>query len=106
MSDVAAARRRYAENLPADYQPTPDADPVHLYEDVLVALRFVSLVGIIPCVGGQRRSAQKRLEKAFAGGGAERVRWLRRDPHDEDTSCWLHGEDTCLSVRSDQEDEP
>ncbi len=55
MSDVAAAGRRYAENL-------------------------------------------RRL-----GGGAERVRWLRRDPHDEDTSCWLHGEDTCVS---DREDEP
>jgi protein-L-isoaspartate(D-aspartate) O-methyltransferase len=38
------------------------------------------------------------LREAFARGGGESVRSLRRDPHDADATCWLHGDGFCLST--------
>lgn len=61
--------------------------------------RFVGQVGIYPCVGSRTRSAELRLQKAFAGGGAEKVRSLRLDKHAENRSCWLHHAAYCLSRR-------
>jgi len=62
--------------------------------------RFISNVGIYPCIGGRSKAAEARLRKAFAGGGAEEVRSLRRDKHAPGRDCWLHGRDFCLSRRS------
>jgi len=61
--------------------------------------RFVGHVGIYPCVGARSRSAETRLQKAFAGGGAEQVRSLRLDKHERDRNCWLHDRVFCLSRR-------
>ena len=61
--------------------------------------RFVGHVGIYPCVGSRSRSAEIRLQKAFAGGGVEKVRSLRLDEHAENRSCWLHHPTYCLSRR-------
>jgi protein-L-isoaspartate(D-aspartate) O-methyltransferase len=60
---------------------------------------FVSPVGIYPCMGGRSKVAEALLGKAFAGGGAEEVRSLRRDKHVRGRDCWLHGQDFCLSRR-------
>jgi len=59
--------------------------------------RFVGKVGIYPCIGARSRSTEHRLQKAFAGGGAEKVRSLRLDKHAENRSCWLHRAAYCLS---------
>lgn len=61
--------------------------------------RFASGVGIFPCVGGRDEKAEKKLQKAFKGGGAFDVRCLRLDRHRRSRDCWLHGEHTCLSKR-------
>lgn len=61
--------------------------------------RFASGVGIFPCIGGRDGKAEKKLEKAFKGGGAYEVRSLRLDRHRRSRECWLHGEYTCLSRR-------
>lgn len=59
--------------------------------------RFISHVGIYHCIGGRSRSAESRLRKAFAAGGAEKVRSLRLDDHERNWNCWLHCRGTCLS---------
>jgi protein-L-isoaspartate(D-aspartate) O-methyltransferase len=61
--------------------------------------RFVGHVGIYPCVGSRSRSAEIRLQKAFAGGGVEQVRSLRLDEHERNRGCWLHDRAFCLSRR-------
>ena len=61
--------------------------------------RFISHVGIYHCSGARSRSAESRLTKALAGGGAEKVRSLRMDQHTRNRDCWLHGRGFCLSRR-------
>jgi protein-L-isoaspartate(D-aspartate) O-methyltransferase len=61
--------------------------------------RFISLVGIYHCIGARSRSAEDRLGKALAGGGAEKVRSLRLDGHKRNRDCWLHDRGYCLSRR-------
>jgi hypothetical protein len=56
-------------------------------------------VGIYPCIGARSKSAEIRLQKAFAGGGVEKVRSLRLDEHAENRGCWLHHPRFCLSRR-------
>jgi protein-L-isoaspartate(D-aspartate) O-methyltransferase len=62
--------------------------------------RFISSVGIYPCIGARNRSVENRLKAAFAGGGAEMVRSLRLDDHKRTRGCWLHDRGFCLSRRS------
>ena len=61
--------------------------------------RFVSHVGIYHCSGARSRSAENRLKKALASGGAEKVRSLRLEGHKRTRDCWLHGRGFCLSRR-------
>jgi hypothetical protein len=61
--------------------------------------RLISQVGIYPCIGGRSRSAEALLNKAFAGGGAEKVRSLQWDHHARKRDCWLHARGFCLSRR-------
>ena len=61
--------------------------------------RFIVQVGIYPCSSARNRTAENRLKKAFAGGGAEKVRALRVDEHERNRSCWLHDRGFCLSRR-------
>jgi protein-L-isoaspartate(D-aspartate) O-methyltransferase len=67
-------------------------------EDALSA-RFISPVGIFPCVGGRDPRAEELLSAAFEKGGQADVRSLRRDAHEPEEDCWLHGEGYCLSLR-------
>jgi protein-L-isoaspartate(D-aspartate) O-methyltransferase len=62
-----------------------------------LAARFVSAVGIFHCAGARTVDGGERLRRAFARGGQERVRSLRREAHAEDATCWLHAERCCLS---------
>ena len=61
--------------------------------------RFIVQTGIYPCVGGRNKAAEALLDKAFAGGDAEKVRSLRLDEHKRNRDCWLHGQGFCLSIR-------
>jgi protein-L-isoaspartate(D-aspartate) O-methyltransferase len=62
------------------------------------AARFISRTAIFPCIGARELDADRRLWEAFAKGGWESVRSLRRDQHEPDSTCWLHSEDFCLST--------
>jgi len=62
--------------------------------------RFISSVGIYPCIGARSRSAERRLRQAIAKGGADKVCSLRLDSHERIRDCWLHGRGFCLSRRS------
>jgi protein-L-isoaspartate(D-aspartate) O-methyltransferase len=53
------------------------------------AARFGEIVAIHPLVGGRDPGLQRRL----------RVRSLRRDGHEPEPECWLHGDAFCLSRR-------
>lgn len=58
---------------------------------------FVSGVRIFPCVGGRDAELNQRLKEAFKREDSKSVQSLRRDSHDLDDTCWLHGENFCLS---------
>ena len=60
--------------------------------------RFISRTAIFPCIGTRDLNADRRLWEAFAKGGWESVRSLRRDQHELDSTCWLHGDGFCLST--------
>jgi protein-L-isoaspartate(D-aspartate) O-methyltransferase len=59
--------------------------------------RFIGAVGIFPCTGARSRHANHRLKAAFQSGTQNTVRSLRRDQHNANRMCWLHGTDFCLS---------
>ena len=62
------------------------------------AARFVSLVGIYPCVGaGRDPDLDEPLANAFRRGDFHEVRSLRRDAHEPEAACWLHTQRHCLS---------
>lgn len=66
--------------------------------------RFISEVGIFPCIGARDSEMNEKLAKAFRGGAWHAVESLRRDPHEPTETCWLHGRDFCLSTLALAED--
>ena len=61
------------------------------------AARFASPVGIFHCAGARTEEGDEMLKQAYARGGEDGVRSLRRDEHPPDVQCWLHGTRFCLS---------
>jgi protein-L-isoaspartate(D-aspartate) O-methyltransferase len=59
--------------------------------------RFISPVGIFHCIGARTERGEQILLNAYERGGLNAVRCLRRDGHDEQPACWLHGSSFCLS---------
>lgn len=59
--------------------------------------RFISPVGIFHCIGARTQLGEQTLRVAYQQGDLSAVRALRRDDHDEQPSCWLHGSSFCLS---------
>jgi len=57
----------------------------------------VSMVGIFPCIGAIDRDDDELVADAFKRRARQKIRSLRRDPHQASPSCWLHGRDFCLS---------
>lgn len=67
--------------------------------DELLA-RSVGRVGFYPCIGARTPEGEAALRQALGDTAGQReLRCLRRDPHDKDESCWLHGDGWCLSKR-------
>ena len=63
------------------------------------AADVVSPVAIFPCPGAVESVADERLRAAFGSGVAvNTVRSLRREPHAQEPTCWLHGDGFCLST--------
>jgi protein-L-isoaspartate(D-aspartate) O-methyltransferase len=62
------------------------------------AARFISPVGIFPCIGSRDAESNQRLRETMAKGTWGTVQSLRRDSHEASETCWLHGEGFCLST--------
>jgi protein-L-isoaspartate(D-aspartate) O-methyltransferase len=63
-----------------------------------LAARSAGWVGFYPCAGARSPEGEAALDAALADpAGQQAVRSLRRDIHDKDGACWLHGEGWCLS---------
>jgi protein-L-isoaspartate(D-aspartate) O-methyltransferase len=89
--------------LPLTFEPAPNVAGkggvlLVTREDGRLAARFVSMVQIYPCVGGRDAALNAALMQAFSRGGWEKVRSVRRDPHESGARCWLHVEAFCLSM--------
>jgi protein-L-isoaspartate(D-aspartate) O-methyltransferase len=63
----------------------------------LYPARFISPVGIFHCVGARTERGEQILLNAYQRGDLNAVQSLRRDGHDEQPTCWLHGSSFCLS---------
>jgi protein-L-isoaspartate(D-aspartate) O-methyltransferase len=63
------------------------------------AAHFLCQVGFIDFSGARDPDISRRLEAALARDRGRSVQSLRRDPHAKGRTCWLHGEDWCLSRR-------
>jgi protein-L-isoaspartate(D-aspartate) O-methyltransferase len=62
------------------------------------AARSAGRVGFFPCAGA--RDVKEAAMLSFALGdaaGQQALKSLRRDQHQRDDTCWLHGEGWCLS---------
>jgi protein-L-isoaspartate(D-aspartate) O-methyltransferase len=65
-----------------------------------IAARSAGHVGFFHCVGARDDGEAATLTRAlYDPVGQGQMRSLRRDPHDREESCWLHGEGWCLSKR-------
>lgn len=58
---------------------------------------FVSEVGIFPCIGHRDPTLDAVLTGAFEGDARKSVRSVRLEPHEPSSTCWLHGEEACVS---------
>ena len=66
------------------------------------AARFAGWVGIYHFIGARDDGYAKRVDAAVQRGDMAAVKSLRRESHDQDETCWLHGEGWCLSRREPQ----
>jgi protein-L-isoaspartate(D-aspartate) O-methyltransferase len=60
--------------------------------------RFISPVAIFSCAGARDEASNQRLREAMSKGDWMTVQSLRREPHEATETCWLHGENFCLST--------
>ncbi len=63
------------------------------------AARFLIGAAFIDFSGARDPETSRRLAAALGADRGASVRSLRRDAHDPDETCWLHGEGWCLSRR-------
>jgi protein-L-isoaspartate(D-aspartate) O-methyltransferase len=62
--------------------------------------RSLGRVGFYPLAGARDAEGEAALGRALMDfAGQQALRYLRRDSHDRDDSCWLHGDGWCLSKR-------
>ena len=58
----------------------------------------VSSVGIFPCVTAIERDEDAEVARVLASRSFEEIKSLRRDQHQRDSTCWLHGREICIST--------
>jgi protein-L-isoaspartate(D-aspartate) O-methyltransferase len=62
------------------------------------AARSAGNIGIFPCAGARQAAEAEALGRALADhAGRAALKSLRRDQHQADETCWLHGDGWCLS---------
>ena len=61
--------------------------------------RFVGFVAIYSALGVRDETANTLLGQALVKMPFAPVKSLRRDPHERDQTCWLHGQGFCLALR-------
>ena len=59
---------------------------------------FVSFVAIYSAIGARDAQREALLAKAFASGAPIKVKSVRRDRHEHEETCIVHGDDVCLSL--------
>jgi protein-L-isoaspartate(D-aspartate) O-methyltransferase len=59
--------------------------------------RFLSPVAVFHCSGARDEGANRRLLEPIMRGRWGSVQSLRRDAHELNDACWLHGDNFCLS---------
>ena len=59
--------------------------------------RFLSPVAVFHCSGARDEGANRQLLEAMMRGRWGSVQSLRRDAHELNDACWLHGDNFCLS---------
>jgi protein-L-isoaspartate(D-aspartate) O-methyltransferase len=67
--------------------------------ELAFASRFLCPAAFIDFQGARDPATSHRLAAALRRDHGTAVRSLRRDSHQEDETCWLHGEGWCLSLR-------
>ena len=68
------------------------------YERQSYAARFLSPVMIFPCIGSRNEESNQRFLEAMKRGTWGSVQSLRRESHEPSDTCWLHGDNFCLST--------
>ncbi len=63
-----------------------------------LSARVVTLVAIYSAVGIRDAAMNQRLRDALKRAPWPSIKRLRRDRHDVEPSCWLHGEGFCLTT--------
>ena len=63
------------------------------------AARFLQGVGFIDFHGARDQETSRRLSAALGRDRGRAVQSLRRDRHQRERTCWLHGDGWCLSRR-------
>jgi protein-L-isoaspartate(D-aspartate) O-methyltransferase len=56
------------------------------------------MVAIYSLIGARDEAMAAKLGQAFGAGTAAKVTRFRRDKHDPDATCWLHGDRVCIST--------
>jgi len=65
-------------------------------EDVYT-VRMIGVAVVFAAAGKADQAAQRKLMTSLMSANPHEVKSLRRDPHPEDATCWLHEERYCLS---------
>ena len=60
--------------------------------------RMAGFVAIYSAIGVRDDAQNARLGQAMARSPFATIKSLRRDAHEQDASCWLHGAGSCLSL--------
>jgi protein-L-isoaspartate(D-aspartate) O-methyltransferase len=68
------------------------------HENQSYGARFLSPVMIFPCIGSRDEEANQRLRNAMKLGTWGSVQSLHREAHEPSDTCWLHGNNFCLST--------
>ena len=89
--------------LPLTFAADPNANGMGFmlrvtYESPGCAARFLSPVMIFPCIGSRNEESNQRLRDAMKLGTWGSVQSLRRESHEPSDTCWLHGDNFCLST--------
>ncbi|MGE5361413.1 MAG: protein-L-isoaspartate O-methyltransferase family protein [Bacteroidales bacterium] len=62
------------------------------------AARLVTFVAIYSATGLREEAANKRLSESMRTNPMPAFTCVRRESHDPEASCWLHGEGWCLTI--------